>query len=308
MNMGKMNRLGGAERLLDPYIQETSGSKWLVFQISATVWQGWKWPRWRRIKKEECENGPNQSHQNNRNSQNHEKKMSSTPVPYDSLVKLVLVGDSAVGKSALLKRLAEDSFNDDYQNTVGVDFRLTGLTVGKKRVKLQVWDTAGQERYRTITSSYYRGAHGILLLFDLTARSTYNSLPSWLKEIKVHSISKDVPVLLLGTKVDCLNARGSLGRSRRRVSQDEALSFGSEHGIPYLELSSKTESSAVLNDRVMRPFVARILGSDHYSVLNRPRQDSIQVHACTPSSSPKPSKREQKKGKRATKKKLSWCC
>jgi small GTP-binding protein len=232
----------------------------------------------------------------------------STTQPYSALVKLVLAGDSAVGKSALHKRLAEDTFAVDYQHTVGVDFRLTGVTLGDKRIKLQIWDTAGQERYRTITSSYYRGAHGILLLFDLTDRSTFESLPSWFNEIEINVSSKNVPIMLLGAKADRVESQ----RSKRQVPRDEAESFAEERGVAYLEFSSKTQTSSALNDAIMKPFVTRVLGSPHYSLLNQPCLNSIEIRAESPTPSlPSRSlmdKRPDQPTQRGAKKKSSWCC
>ena len=101
---------------------------------------------------------------------------------YDYLFKLVLIGDSGVGKSCLLLRFADDSFTDSYISTIGVDFRFRTVTIDKKTVKLQIWDTAGQERFRTITSAYYRGAHGIIMVYDVTSEESFEHVEEWLSK------------------------------------------------------------------------------------------------------------------------------
>ena len=99
----------------------------------------------------------------------------------------MLLGDSCVGKSCLLVRFADDEFNQNYVSTIGVDFRFRSLRHNNKKIKLQIWDTAGQERYRTITNAYYKGADGIVLVFDLFDRSSFTNLDNWLKEVDNHS-------------------------------------------------------------------------------------------------------------------------
>ena len=95
---------------------------------------------------------------------------------YDSLIKLLLIGDSGVGKSCLLLRFSEDSFQTSFITTIGIDFKIRTIEMDGKRVKLQIWDTAGQERFRTITQAYYRGAMGILLVYDVTDEASFNNI------------------------------------------------------------------------------------------------------------------------------------
>ncbi|XP_020531803.1 ras-related protein RIC1 isoform X2 [Amborella trichopoda] len=120
---------------------------------------------------------------------------------YDYLFKLLLIGDSAVGKSCLLLRFADDSYVDSYISTIGVDFKIRTVELDGKTVKLQIWDTAGQERFRTITSSYYRGAHGIIIVYDVTEMESFNNVKQWLNEIDRYA-SDNVSKLLVGNKCD----------------------------------------------------------------------------------------------------------
>lgn len=125
---------------------------------------------------------------------------------YDYLIKLLMIGSSGVGKSCLLMRFTEDSFTDSFITTIGVDFRIKTVEIEGKRYKLQIWDTAGQERFRTITSSYYRGAMGIVIVYDVTDPQTFNDVSSWLKAIDTHA-SEKVDKILVGNKCDLQNYR-----------------------------------------------------------------------------------------------------
>ncbi|KAF4650811.1 hypothetical protein FOZ61_011015, partial [Perkinsus olseni] len=120
---------------------------------------------------------------------------------YDHLFKLVLIGDSGVGKSCLLLRFADDSFTDSYITTIGVDFRFRTIPVSDKTVKLQIWDTAGQERFRTITSAYYRGADGIMMVYDCTHRESFDNIDTWLSEVNRYANDSTVKILI-GNKSD----------------------------------------------------------------------------------------------------------
>merc|ERR1711874_641300 len=120
---------------------------------------------------------------------------------HDHLFKLVLIGDSGAGKSSLLLRFADDTFTENYITTIGVDFRFKTIPVDNKSVKLQIWDTAGQERFRTITSAYYRGADGIVLVFDVTDRESFDHVDDWLTEVNRY-VNDSTMMLLLGNKCD----------------------------------------------------------------------------------------------------------
>uniref|UniRef100_A0AAY3ZT88 small monomeric GTPase n=1 Tax=Denticeps clupeoides TaxID=299321 RepID=A0AAY3ZT88_9TELE len=126
--------------------------------------------------------------------------------PYDLLFKLLLVGNSGVGKTSLLFRFTEDVFTTTFISTIGIDFKIKTIELHGKKIKLQIWDTAGQERFHTITTSYYRGAVGILLVYDITNGDSFNSISMWLRNIDQHA-GNDVEWMLLGNKCDMESKR-----------------------------------------------------------------------------------------------------
>ncbi|KAL9256666.1 Ras-related protein [Drosera capensis] len=127
---------------------------------------------------------------------------SSSMTEFDFLFKLLMIGDSGVGKSSLLLSFTSDIF-EDLSPTIGVDFKVKYVNVGGKKLKLAIWDTAGQERFRTLTSSYYRGAQGIIMVYDVTRRETFTNLREiWAREIDLYSTNQDCIKMLVGNKVD----------------------------------------------------------------------------------------------------------
>ncbi|KAE8617155.1 hypothetical protein XENTR_v10008995 [Xenopus tropicalis] len=108
---------------------------------------------------------------------------------YDYLFKLLLIGDSGVGKTCLLFRFSEDAFNTTFISTIGIDFKIRTIELDGKKIKLQIWDTAGQERFRTITTAYYRGAMGIMLVYDITNEKSFDNIKNWIRNIEEVSVS-----------------------------------------------------------------------------------------------------------------------
>ncbi|KAJ1548844.1 GTP-binding protein of the rab [Cladochytrium tenue] len=153
---------------------------------------------------------------------------------YDYLFKLLLIGDSGVGKSCLLLRFADDTYTESYISTIGVDFKIRTIELEGKTVKLQIWDTAGQERFRTITSSYYRGAHGIIVVYDVTDQETFNNVKQWLQEIDRYAV-EGVNKLLVGNKSDLT--------SKKVVEFSVAKEFADQLQVPFLETSAKNSSN-----------------------------------------------------------------
>jgi len=153
---------------------------------------------------------------------------------YDYVFKLVLIGDSGVGKSCLLLRFADDTYTESHISTIGVDFKIRTIQLDGKTIKLQIWDTAGQERFRTITSSYYRGAHGIIVVYDTTDSETFEHVKTWLHEIDRYA-SENVNKLLVGNKSDLT--------TKRQVDSDAAKEFAGNLSIPFLETSAKNATN-----------------------------------------------------------------
>jgi len=157
-----------------------------------------------------------------------------TPTPADSgsrLIKLLLIGDSGTGKSSLLLRYADEDFRDSFISTIGVDFKVKSVDINGEEVKLQIWDTAGQERFRTITSSYYRGAHGVFVVYDITNPETFGNVKNWMTEIDRYATEK-VSKGLIGNKSDLDGSR--------QVSVEDGKNLAKQLGIPFFETSAKT--------------------------------------------------------------------
>ena len=154
---------------------------------------------------------------------------------YDFLFKVLIVGDSGSGKSSILLQFSDNEFSESYISTIGLDFKIQTLVdPSTNRVsKLQIWDTAGQERFKTITSSYYRGSDGILLVFDISSRFSFKHIEMWYSQILKYSQSK-IPMCLVGNKSDV---------SKRCVSREEAQEFANKIGMPYIETSAKNNSN-----------------------------------------------------------------
>uniref|UniRef100_A0A3B3R0D7 Ras-related protein Rab-13 n=1 Tax=Paramormyrops kingsleyae TaxID=1676925 RepID=A0A3B3R0D7_9TELE len=131
---------------------------------------------------------------------------------YDYLFKLLLIGDSGVGKTCVLFRFSEDAFNSTFISTIGIDFKIRTIELDGKKIKLQIWDTAGQERFRTITTAYYRGAMGIMLVYDITNEKSFDNIKNWIRNIEEHA-SADVEKMVLGNKCDV--------NDKRQVSRDQ---------------------------------------------------------------------------------------
>ncbi|KAJ9468324.1 GTP-binding protein yptV3 [Diplonema papillatum] len=155
----------------------------------------------------------------------------------DISFKLLLLGDSGVGKSSILLRFTEDTFETEMGPTIGVDFRVKHMNVDGKTVKLMVWDTAGSERFRTLTSSYYRGAHGVIFVYDVTDRNSFERLSMWQEEVEAHKSFPVVMKLLVGNKLDLVQS----GASDRMVPVSLAEDFARQNGMMWIEVSAKTK-------------------------------------------------------------------
>jgi len=153
---------------------------------------------------------------------------------YDYLIKLLLIGDSGVGKSCLLLRFSEDSFTPSFITTIGIDFKIRTVEIDGKKIKLQIWDTAGQERFRTITTAYYRGAMGILLVYDVTDEKSFLSIRNWIANIDQFA-QEGVNRILIGNKSDMT--------SKKVIDFATGKALADEYGIRFLETSAKNSTN-----------------------------------------------------------------
>ncbi|KAJ5067349.1 ras-related protein rabd2a-like [Anaeramoeba ignava] len=153
---------------------------------------------------------------------------------YDYLLKILLVGDIAVGKSSLLLRFADDRFQDSYNPTIGVDFKIKTIEKDGQKIKLQIWDTAGQERFKTITSSYYRGAKGVIIVYDVTNPQSFENIGHWINEVETNAES-EVIKMIVGNKCDLEN--------QKMVKTEIAQNFSNQTEIPFLETSAKNSTN-----------------------------------------------------------------
>jgi len=156
--------------------------------------------------------------------------MATSDQDYEFIFKVLLLGNSNVGKSSLFLRFVDDIWNDTFVPTIGVDFKIKTFEIDSKKIKMQIWDTAGQERFKNIIASYYRGAHGILLLYDVTDKDSFKNLSNWLIEIEKNA-SKNVLKVLIGNKSDL--------EDKRVVSYNQGKEFADTYGLKFIETSAK---------------------------------------------------------------------
>ena len=156
--------------------------------------------------------------------------MSGSDQDYEFIFKVLLLGNSNVGKSSLFLRFVDDVWNDTFVPTIGVDFKIKTFEIDSKKIKMQIWDTAGQERFKNIISSYYRGAHGILLLYDVTDKESFKNLSNWLIEIEKNA-SKNILRILIGNKCDL--------EDKRVITHAQGKEFADTYGLKFIETSAK---------------------------------------------------------------------
>ncbi|XP_075998281.1 ras-related protein Rab-1B-like [Genypterus blacodes] len=191
---------------------------------------------------------------------------------YDYLFKLLLIGDSGVGKSCLLLRFADDTYTESYISTIGVDFKIRTIDMDGKTVKLQIWDTAGQERFRTITSSYYRGAHGIIIVYDVTEQESFNNVKQWLEEIDRYAC-ENVSRLLVGNKSDLV--------SKKVVDCATAQDLASSLKVPFMETSAKSSKNVETAFLTMASEIHKRLASDEAAMQGgSPNAQSTKINSA----------------------------
>jgi len=192
---------------------------------------------------------------------------------YDYLFKLVLIGDSGVGKSNLLSRFTRNEFNIDSKSTISVEFATRGVIIEGKTIKAQIWDTAGQERYRAITSAYYRGAVGALVLYDLSKHITYENVERWLRELRDHA-NQDIVIMLVGNKSDL--------RHLRTVPTEEALAYAERNQLSFIETSALDSTNV---EKAFQMIISEIYkraskDSDSRNDLIQPTDDEPPKKSC----------------------------
>lgn len=154
---------------------------------------------------------------------------------YDYVLKLIIIGDSCVGKSNLLLQFTDKRFNPLHELTIGIEFGIKIISYGKTKYKLQIWDTAGQEAFKSITNSYYRNAIGCLLVYDVTDRKTFDNINHWFSDAK-SLCDKNTEFVLVGNKIDVIDIKNT--ENKRAVSYEEGKKFADDHGMSFFETSA----------------------------------------------------------------------
>ena len=193
---------------------------------------------------------------------------------YDYLFKVLLLGDTDVGKSSLILRYTEETFNSKLVNSIGVDFKMKKKEIDGKIIKVQIWDTAGHERFRSITYSYYRGANAIIIVFDITDKKSFLSITEWLKQIEKHA-KENVFKFLVGNKSDLAE--------ERKVTFEEAKEYADKHDLPYIETSAKEGINInELFESSIKSFLSnnKYIGGDKNIKLNSQSTTSEKSDCC----------------------------
>ena len=160
------------------------------------------------------------------------------------ILKLLTIGDQFVGKSSIINRYIDDKFNENIKPTLGIDFKTKMIQKGENLIKISIYDTAGEEKYRHLIKNYYNGSNGILLVFDITKRNSFDNLNFWLDELEKNCNLNNLYIFLVGNKTDL--------KKERKVSYDEAKNFADMKKIPYIEISAKTGDNI---DKLFNDFI-----------------------------------------------------
>jgi len=195
-----------------------------------------------------------------------------------SIVRLLTLGDSGAGKSSLLLRYTQNEFTHEYMPTIGIDFRLKTIEVKGKTIKVQVWDTAGQERFRTITHNYYRGAHGIALVYDVTNEASFQNIRKWIQDVHTYA-EQSVNLVLIGNKCDLVN--------KKVVETSRGQALADEYDIKFFETSAKTDSNV---EEAFTTLVEAVVDRMFSSNAPLPSENAAANKTVTPDTGPKESK------------------
>ena len=170
--------------------------------------------------------------------------------------KILLLGDSEVGKSCFLMRYSDNVFVENYITTIGLDYKLKSVKLDSgKTIKVQLWDTAGQDKYRTIAKNYFKGSHGILLLYDITKQSSFNNIREWIQDIR-EEVSQKAIIFVIGNKIDLAD--------QRKISKEKGIELAEEYKLPFFEASAKSGENV---DEVFKALYKKI--SEVYGDLER---------------------------------------
>eukprot|EP00092_Neocalanus_flemingeri_P027903 GFUD01030291.1.p1 GENE.GFUD01030291.1~~GFUD01030291.1.p1 ORF type:complete len:274 (-),score=61.17 GFUD01030291.1:270-1091(-) len=195
----------------------------------------------------------------------------TTSLDYDYLFKILIIGDSGVGKSSLLLRYSDDTFIENHIPTIGVDFKIRTIVLDGKTIKVQMWDTAGQERFKAISQTFYHGAHGIFLVYDVTDSDTFYNIQKWSQDVDKYA-AENVKKVLVGNKSDLHN---------QIVEFDAAKTYSDSLGVPFLETSAKNNSNV---NQAFLTMVESIKQSEEQS-LARGREETVirpeEMHASS---------------------------
>ena len=174
----------------------------------------------------------------------------------DYIIKLLTLGETEVGKTSIVLRYSDDKFNDNKIATIGIDFKIKIIKKGIEKIKVSIYDTAGQERFKNIVKHYYKGANGVLLIFDVTKKTTFEKLEFWIEDLKENSDNLDnLFIYLIGNKNDL--------EQKRQVSYEEAQSFAMERNLPYIEVSAKTgDNIKKLFDEMVKGTLTKIINNE----------------------------------------------
>lgn len=188
---------------------------------------------------------------------------------YDEKCQLLIIGDSTVGKTSILSRFTNGTFNANYLATVGLDFFTKDEVINGKNVRIKIWDTAGQERYKALTKGFFRNAQGIMVVYDVTNLETFDNLKYWIDSIKTHmgEGKESVPVIIIGNKIDA---------SEKEVKNEEASKFANEKGYKYFETSAKTGEGIEISIRYL---VSEVIKNDNINNINSTMNNNIKINS-----------------------------
>lgn len=218
--------------------------------------------------------------------------------------QLLIIGDSFVGKTSILTRFIEDKFSANYLATVGLDFFSKDLEINNNKIKLKIWDTAGQERFRSFTHNFFRNADGILLTFDVTNEESFDNLRFWIQSIKNHTNEENIPIVVLGNKVD----------AERKISKQEALNFCNEINVKYFDTSAKSGEGIVesITELVQQIINIKQISSSNNNNANSVNEGGLQEQRTFRLDEYKEEEQQPQKintnNKTAKKKKKKECC